>query len=179
MCGLPGALNLPTQIIDKTLSRPSPGEHKGDPSGGIQNPSAAASFSIRNRDPPVLPGAAPVPLARAAAPHLFLMPAALLRGTPAAPGCGTEVEAKLGQDHPLRHCRGKNEAPNWFCGVSRLQLSPRRHFPGPGAAGGKEPRPQQLRGVRRGGAERFHGLGGSAGETGPAAAPVGPASASR
>lgn len=48
-------------------------------------------LSRRDRDPPVLPGAAPAPLAGAAATHLLLLSSALLRGTPAAPGCGAVV----------------------------------------------------------------------------------------
>lgn len=66
-----------------------------------------------------------------------------------------------------------------FSGVSCPQFSPHRRLPGPGAPGREEPQQCQLPGIRRGLAERLHGLGSTPGETRPAPAPVGSAPAAR
>lgn len=66
-----------------------------------------------------------------------------------------------------------------FSGVFCPQFSPHRRLPGPGAPGREEPQQCQLPRIRRGLAERLHGLGSTAGETRPAPAPVGSAPAAR
>lgn len=119
---------IPVQQTVESLDIREEGEGGGiDPQRGRRRsrrgsgspPHLPALLSRRHRDPPLLPGAAPAALAGAAASHLLLLPAAVLRGTPAAPGCGAEVRA-----HAAAFPGGWLEPPRR--GLCRVGAPPRR-----------------------------------------------------
>ncbi|KAM9644870.1 ATP-dependent DNA helicase Q4 isoform 2-T2 [Morphnus guianensis] len=161
----------------------TPGRHQGRGGGGCRNGRALGGGGQRQRRRGEAERAAGVLQARASHPHptnrgIPGHTGGRHRDPPVLPGAAPAALAGAAASHllllPAPVLQGTPAAPD-----RGTEFSPHRRLPGPGAPGREGPQQRQLPGIRRGLAERLHGLGSTAGETRPAPAPVGSAPAAR